>query len=169
MDTYLKAVAAAAIGGGLVWLLDRRIPAERFRAMKWAVPAGTALLWSGFVAVLVTIDWEVYFAYIKPPWSRWALPFLVMPFYGLVSLAFWWAASRTRRPAVTFCALGALWAIPEHLLGIYRMHILDIPLLAGETVLSILTFSIFEYLIVWAAALGLAAGLFRLWPKRRPA
>jgi hypothetical protein len=96
----------------------------------------------------------------KPGWLHWWNPIPAAAFYALVGLLPWWLAGLMRwNPAALFCVLGGLWSIPEHLVGIYRFNILDIPILEGVSATDILIFAFFEYLIYWALVLGLAVVL----------
>ena len=61
-----------------------------------------------------------------------------------------------------FCALGGLEAIPEHLVGIYRLDILEIYLLHGSMADDILIFAYFEYVVYWSIVLILALIIDRL-------
>jgi hypothetical protein len=65
--------------------------------------------------------------------------------------------------------LGALESVPEHLLAIYRMHILDIPMFKDVNASLIFVFAFFEYAIYWGAVLSLAALLDRWLPVNKRA
>jgi hypothetical protein len=154
----LLAVVVLALAG---W----RVQAERFRALPWLdVGIASALFWGLLATGLRWYFWETYYSYFTPAWSRWLAP-LAAVFYFFVGLLLRWIALHLPgNPAITFLLLGGLESIPEHALGIYRFHILEIPLLAGSTALSIFLFAFFEYIVYWSIVLGLALLLGRLLP-----
>jgi hypothetical protein len=145
---------ALALAGVLVW----RITPERFKKLKWYLVVCAAVFWSLFSILLLNVYWDFYYQYFSFPWARWAAIFNGI-LYGSVALLFWWLSSRLPiHPVVTFCILAMLESVLEHLLGIYRMGILEkVPALQGAYPLAVFAFAMPEYVLYWGSVLGLAA------------
>lgn len=155
---WISALICGGIDIVLVSLLLWRVRAERFRQMKWEICIISVLFWGIFAAVLVLSFWDSYYEFIRPGWGRWATPLIALPLYAALGLAFWWLAQRLPGPPVAgFILLAAVEGLVEHLVGIYRIGILEkVPMLQGASPASVLTFSVFEYILYWGAILGLA-------------
>lgn len=148
----------------VVWKIDQ----ERFLSvsrLQLGLTAGS--FWLLFSIGLTVFYWKSYYEYFVPRSLLWLRP-LSFVIYFLAAVGMRWLALRLPgHPSLTFCLLGGLESIPEHALGIYRMHILEIPLLQGTRPHEIFIFAFFEYVIYWAIVLLLAAWLGRLWIKKR--
>jgi hypothetical protein len=156
---------AILLAAALIALVGWRAKAERFRALSWAaVGLASALFWGLLAIGLRLYFWETYYSYFTPAWSRWLAPLAAVLYFFIGLLLRWIALHLPGNPAITFLLLGGLESIPEHALGIYRFHILDIPLLEGSPPLSIFLFAFFEYIVYWSIVLGLALLLGRLLP-----
>ncbi|MGE5140158.1 MAG: hypothetical protein ACM3JD_11900 [Rudaea sp.] len=166
MATLLNALILALADLVIIYLLVRGQSPARFRALKWQIAAGALLFWSVLSAVLLWGFWDIYYRNFYGDWTRWAFPIAGVG-YALAALLFWWLAQRLPgNPFVTFCLLGGLESIPEHLFGIYYLGILQLPVLQGETTPSILGFAIFEYILYWSVVLGLGLIIQSLTIKR---
>ena len=152
------ALSFGVVDVALVSILLWRVRAQRFRRMKWEIGVVSGLFWAIFAAALVLSFWDSYYEYIRPPWGRWATPLLALPIYSALGLAFWWLAQRLPGPPVAgYCLLAGIEALAEHLIGIYRMGILEkVPMLRGISPVSVLVFSVFEYILYWGIVLALA-------------
>ncbi len=158
LQTFILALADLVI----IYLLARGQAPARFRALKWPLAAAAVLFWSALTAVLLWGFWDIYYQNFYGDWTRWAFPIAGVE-YALAALLSWWLAQRLPgNPFVTFCLLGGLESIPEHLFGIYYLGILRLPVLQGETAASIMGFAIFEYILYWTAVLGLGLGIQKL-------
>ncbi len=165
---YSAAAIIALIDVALVWLLVWRIKPDRFRRMRWPVAIGSAIFWGALGTIVIWGCWDVYYSAFYPAWMRWSFPLIALV-YGLAGLAMWWLALRLPgKPILNFCLLGGLESLLEHLLGIYVLRILDIPILQGVTPLPVLAFAVFEYIFYWSLALGIAALLQGIWQRVRP-
>jgi len=152
---------------GLVSILAWRVNAARFRSIRWWMFAlVSGLFWGVFAFILHWVYWDSYYRYFTPSFVQWLTP-VAMLFYALVGLGIRWLALRLPgHPLVNFCTLGAVESIPEHWIGIYRMHILDIPMFEGVNATSIFIFAFFEYAIYWGVVSLLAVLLDKFWPRK---
>lgn len=161
-NTLVAAATAVTFVGLLAW----RVSPAAFAALRWqAVAAGSALFWAGLAALLIAFTWSSYYSHFVPAWYRYAAPIGALALYAVLGLGLRWLALRLPgNPVLLFCLLGGLEALPEHAVGIYRFHILTIPILQGSTAVAIFVFAYFEYIVYWALALALAVLLNRLAP-----
>ncbi len=151
-----KTVLLALVAAGLVLVLAWRIKPLRFRQLKWHLVIASAMFWGVLGMALRWSFWDSYYRYFAPETTRWLAPIGAI-FYGAIGFLFWWLALRLPgNPALNWCLLGGLESIPEHLLGIYRFKILEIPILQGISAESIIVFDGFEYMVYWGAVLLLA-------------
>lgn len=139
----------------------RKTPAS---ALNWPVAIASALFWELLSLLLVILLWDLEHKYIYPARARWLVPFNLVV-YGGLGWGLWWLAQRLPGVAqVWFAFLGGVEGLVEHLVGIYRLGILDkVPLLQGVSPLSVLVFSYFEYMLYWTIVIWLALGLFQGW------
>lgn len=153
---------AAVIIGLLVW----RVKPADFRAISWkALGLAAALFWGLMAVVLYLVYREHYYQYFALPYGRWLAP-LAGVFYFLVCLLLRWSAMRIPgNPTLNFLLLGGLESFPEHFLGITRMKILEIPMLADFSAQAIYLFAFFEYIVYWGIVLALGAWFMR-WTRR---
>jgi hypothetical protein len=149
--------------------LALRLKPKAFRSLPWwSFASASASFWAVLAAVLYLAFWKPYYSYFAPPINRIVAPIVAAAIYSLVALLFRWLANRLPgNPAITFALLGGLESIPEHAIGIYRLGILQIPILRGSTPESIFIFAFFEYVIYWGLVLMLATLIHRLL-KHRP-
>jgi hypothetical protein len=155
MDAFILALVDAAFLVLLTW----RLKPTRFRQLKWTLVGTAAVLWSVFGIVLVSVFWDTYYQYFYPGWFRSGgiLVFVPIVFAGL-ALAFHWLALRLPgNPILTFCMLGGLEAVVEHVWGIYGLKILEVPMLQGASPASMLAFAFPEYIFYWCIVIGIAA------------
>jgi len=148
----------------VVWKIDQ----GRFLSLSWLQTGLTAgSFWLLFSIGLTVFYWKSYYEYFVPRSLLWLRP-LTFVIYFLVALGIRWLALHfPGRSSLAFCLLGGLESIPEHALGIYRMHILEIPILQGIRPHEIFIFAFFEYVIYWAIVLTLAVWVGGLWTKKR--
>lgn len=149
------AIAASFL---ILVLLIWRIKPETFRRISWqAFAIASAIFWGILAAILISLTWNFYYEYFVPDWYRYAAPIGAVVLYSIFGLVIRWAAIHLPgNPTLWFCLLGGLESIPEHAVGIYRYDILEIPMLAGSSALSIFIFAFFEYVIYWGVVLILA-------------
>ena len=129
---WLTIVIWALLSIGLIALLFWRIRPDHFKAVRWqSFVLASGLFWGIFSIVLHQVYWDSYYRNFSLPYGKWLSP-LAGLFYALLVLGLRWLALRIPGNAViNFCLLGAVESIPEHAIGIYRFHILEIPILSG--------------------------------------
>jgi hypothetical protein len=161
---WLGALWAALIDVGFVLLLALCLKPARFRQLAWALTGTSAVLWGVLATACLWGFWDLYYRYFYPGWMRWLAPLDAL-LYGAIALALWWLALRLPgNPVVTFCLLGGVESVLEHLLGIYGLRVLDkVPVFQGVSPASALAFAFFEYVFYWGVVLGIAALLGRVW------
>ena len=148
---WWSALVTVLIDAGLVLWLARRIRRARFRQLQWPVVAASGIFWMGLGLFFFATTWTSFYALFLPEpansgLARFLLELLLYPALGL---AMWWLAARLPgNPALTFCLLGGLEALPEHLWGIYQLGMLDkVPFLREASPLSVLAFAVPEYVL----------------------
>ena len=152
-------------GAGLIILLPLlavfRDPASQ-RAAR-IVGTASALFWGALSIVAIFGFWELYYRHFYPAWARWLIPLNVL-LYGAIGLGMWWLALRLPGPAVLwFVLLGGVEGIVEHLVGVYGFRILEkVDWLQGLSVLPVVVFSFFEYVLYWTLVAWLALGLVKV-------
>jgi hypothetical protein len=154
LQSILLAVVFATIVTGLAaW----RLRAAAFRALPASsFTVGAAVFWGAFAALVIAYGWSSYYVHFVPPWYRYIGPIGAIVIYPLLAHTIRWASLRVPgNPALNFCVLGGLEAIPEHAVGIYRFRILDVPLLQGTSPVEVFVFAYFEYVVYWGLALGM--------------
>ena len=164
---WLSALVTAVMDVGLVLFLARRIRPSRFRQLHWPVVLASGVFWMGYGLTLFATTWGSFYAWFLPdPANRSLARFLFeLLLYPAVGLGLWWLAARLPgNPAVTFCLLGGLEALPEHLWGICRLGMLDkVPFLREAGPLSVLAFAVPEYVLYWGSVLGMALPIEWIW------
>ena len=153
----------ALIDVALLFLVARLVPARLFARLKWHVATAAcivyALLWGFLGSVLF---WDTVYSAVFPGWSRWLLSVGFGLLYGALALAFWQMSVHAPRwQAVWFCLLGGGMSLAGHGIGIAR-GLLQIPLLADASVISILSFGVVEFIVYWCAIVGLGVAIRRL-------
>ncbi|MBE9508821.1 MAG: hypothetical protein IMY86_12320 [Chloroflexi bacterium] len=152
-------------GAGLILLLPLlllfRDPA--FQRAALAVGVASALFWGVLAVVAIFGFWELYYRHFCPAWARWLAPLDVL-LYGAIGLAMWWLALRLPGPALLwFVLLGGVEGMAEHLVGIYGFRILErVAWLQGLSLLPVVVFSFFEYVLYWTLVAWLALGLVKV-------
>jgi hypothetical protein len=158
-DTFWKSAAIAAlIDAGLLLLILRLIRPERFFQIRLPVIVSAGVFWGVLGAVVVRSNWVGYYQYFYPRWMGiWGI-ILFGPSIGMVlAIVFYWIVSRFRgHPIPVFFTLVGIEALLEHLMGIYTFRIMDIPSFRGVSPLSVLVFSVPEYILYWCVILLLA-------------
>jgi hypothetical protein len=164
---WWSALVTALIDVGLVLFLTRRIGRSQFRQLGWPIVLASGVFWMGYGLLLFTATWGSFYAWFLPdPANRSLARFLFeLLLYPALGLAMWWLASRLPgNPAVTFCLLGGLEALPEHLWGIFRLGMLDkVPFLREASPISVLAFAVPEYVLYWGSVLVMALPIEWIW------
>jgi hypothetical protein len=153
---------AALIDAAFLFLILRLIRPERFFQIRLPVVVSAGVVWGILGVLLVRTYWAGYYQYFYPSWmGEWGI-YILGPAIGVVNaIIFYWIASWFRsRPVPVFFTLVGIEAILEHLVGIYRFHIMEIPGVQGVSPLSMLVFSVPEYIFYWGIILLLA---FLIW------
>jgi hypothetical protein len=172
---WWSALVTALIDVGLVVFLARRTGRSRFRQLGWPVVVASGIFWMSLGLFFFETTWGSFYAWFLPDpanrsIARFALELLLYPALGL---ALWWLAARLPgNPAVTFCLLGGLEALPEHLWGMFRLGMLDkVPFLREASPISVLAFAVPEYVLYWGSVLAMALPIERIgqWYRRRRA
>jgi hypothetical protein len=149
---------AALIDMPLLIIVARAVSSELFRKLKWYLVGAAfivyAVLWGTFGSVTY---WDTVYQAIFPGWFRWLLPVIYGLLFGVLALAFWGLSRRAARwQAVWFCLLGGMVSLVGHTIGISR-GLMRVPLLANVSIVSALTFGVFEFIFYWCVIVGLAA------------
>jgi len=164
---WWSAPVTALIDVGLVLFLARRTGRSRFRQLHWPVVLASGIFWMSLGLFFFETTWASFYARFLPdPANRSLNRFLFeLLLYPALGLAMWWLAARLPgNPAVTFCLLGGLEALPEHLWGIYRLDMLDkVPFLREASPIAVLAFAVPEYVLYWGSALAMALPVERMW------
>jgi len=147
----------------LLLLVARFVSAGLFARLKWHVAAAACvvymLLWGVFASVLF---WGAAYSAVFPGWSRWLLPVGFGLLYGALALAFWQVSIHAPKwQAVWFCLLGGGVSLVGHGIGI-TVGLLRVPLLAGTSVISVLSFGVAEFILYWCVIVGLGVAGRRL-------
>ncbi len=155
---WISAALAALIDAGLFLLLHRLVRPERFFPLRLPLILSAGVFWGGMGVTVVRSYWAGYYRYFYPGWMRgWGIV-LFGPSIGMVlAVLFFWIARHFRnRPIPVFFLAVGVEAVIEHLMGIYSFRIMDIPMFQGVAPLSVLVFSIPEYIFYWSIILIVA-------------
>ncbi len=156
------------IDAPLLVVIGRFVSPALFAQLKWYLAGATftvfALIWLSVGSVMY---WEEVYSAIFPAWWHWLLPLIYGTLDGLLALLFW-RVSRlaTRWQAVWFTLCGGLLSIAGHSVGVSR-GLMRVPMLANVSVVSALTFGVFEYIFYWCIIVGLAIVARRVVNGRR--
>jgi hypothetical protein len=162
---WAAAIFAALIDAIFVYLLTRLVPPERFRRLFWPVGAVGAVFWGlMWTWAMWGWAWEPVYSHVFPAWSRYVVPWAYGLIFGAVALGFWALAVRCREPVVVFCVLGGLVSLPGHLIGAAR-GLFKVPMLQDVSIVSGLTFGIFEFAFYFAVILTVAAVVRAGWDR----
>ncbi len=162
-ELLLRASLVVALLDALLLIAVSRVRPETFRRMKWALAASAACFWALIWGVVAAqIYWEEVYRHVFPEALRWWLPAIYGPAFGLAALFFWTISVRaTRWPGIWFCLLGGLVSIPGHAWGMQR-GLMRVPLLSQASPAAALFFGFFEFIVYFAAILGISLVVRRL-------
>ncbi len=157
---WWSALAAALIDVPLVFLLARRIRRESFRQLAGPLAVASAVFWLALWGWVMQNQfvWETCYQYVFPAWARWAMPPIMAAAGGAGATGMWWLAQRSPgNPILVFSLLGGLDSFPGHLWAAYGRGLFEVcPLLQQVSVVSGLTFGVFEFIFYWCVILTLA-------------
>jgi hypothetical protein len=159
---WQSAALAALMDAGLLFLALRLVRPARFFQIRTAVIVSAGVFWGIMGVLVVRSFWSAYYQFFYPRWmGDWGI-LVFGPSIGMVlAVLFYWIARRFRsRPIPAFFLAVGVEALLEHLMGIYFFKIMEIPMFLGVNPLSILVFSIPEYILYWSVIL-LAAFLIQ--------
>ncbi len=162
-----SAALATALDVILIALLTWRIDNSHIRSLRWTLVLTAAVFWSVFGIVLVQVFWDSYYRYFYPGWLHGAALLLFVPlcFGGLALLFHWLALRLPGNPILSFCLLGGVESVLEHLWGIYVLRIFDVPMLQGVSPVPVLVFAFPEYVFYWCIVIALAALTQSFWRR----
>jgi hypothetical protein len=168
---WLYALVMVVVDAAFMLLLARRIQPGHFRKLRWPLTGTAALFWSIFGLALVWIFWDSYYRYFYPAWFRSGGILVFVPVvFGMLALAFHWLALKLPgNPLLNFCILAGLESVLEHLVGIYGLKVIQVPMLQGASPVSVLAFAFPEYIFYCCIVISIAA-IFQAacqWWKRR--
>jgi hypothetical protein len=172
---WWSALITVLIDVGLVLFLARRTGRARFRQLHWPVVLASGIFWMSLGLFFFATSWDAFYVRFLPdPANRSPARFVLeLLLYPALGLAMWWLAARLPwNPALTYCLLGGLEALPEHLWGIYRLGMLDkVSFLREVSPISVLAFAVPEYVLYWGSVLAMALPIERIgqWYRRRRA
>jgi len=152
---WVSAAVTALIDAGLMFLILRMVRPERFFQIRVPVIVAAGVFWGILGVLVVRSFWVVYYQYFYPRWmGDWGI-FAFGPGIGVVlAVLFYWIVARFRsHPIPVFFTLVGIEAFLEHLLGIYNFRIMDILMFQGVSPLSVLVFSVPEYVCYWCVIL----------------
>ncbi len=158
-DFWRAALITALMDAVFIAILIRLINGAHFCRLKWPLAGAGAIFWSVFGVALYQGFWETYYRYFASSWLRAGGVLLItVPMGVILALLFYALALRLPgNPIISFCLLGGLESLLEHLWGFYGFKIMEIPLLQGVSPASILAFAFPEYMFYWCIVIGLAA------------
>jgi len=146
---------AVLIDAVLIFIILRLIHPERFFQIRSQVIVSAGVFWGILGVLVVRLFWDDYYRYFYPGWmGSWGI-FIFGPSIGMVlAIVFYWIVSWFRgHPIPAFFTLVGIEAFLEHLMGIYSFRIMDIPSFQGVSPLSVLVFSVPEYIFYWSVIL----------------
>jgi hypothetical protein len=156
------------ITGGLLPLLARWVPRERFATLRTHLAGATFAVWFAIWSVMVIVFWDGVYAFFFPAWSRWLLPLVMAPGFAATSMVLWRLARRARRRSVlVFVLLGACLGPLTHAWAVFRGLVSKPPLLHGASRLAAIAVSLPEFALYFAAIVGLASLCATLGEHRR--
>jgi hypothetical protein len=173
---WQSALIAAFADAGLIFIILRLVTLESFFRLVKPLIVSAGVFWGLLGILIVQSFWDGYYQYFYPGWMHgWGIV-LFAPSIGMVlAVIFYWIARRFRsHPIPAFFIAVGVEALLEHLMGIYSFKIMEIPMFQGVNPLSVLVFSIPEYIFYWsvillaAFAVQSAAARFRQRTFTRP-
>jgi hypothetical protein len=161
---WQSALFAALVDAGLIFIILRLITPDRFARLARPLVMVAGVFWGVLGIGIVYSFWDGYYHFFYPGWMHgWGIV-LFGPSIGMVlAVLFYWIARRFRSHPIPvfFLAVGAE-ALLEHLMGIYSFKIMEIPMFRGVNPISMLVFSIPEYILYWSVILLIAYLLLRM-------
>ncbi len=154
---WRAAWVTALIDAPLLVLVARGVRPKLFAGLRWELAGAAfgvfAVIWGAFGSVLY---WDAVYRAIFPSWWRWLLPVIYGTLDGLLALLFWRASvAAPRWQALWFVLLGGLLSLVGHGIGASR-GLFGVPMLAQVSIVSALTFGVFEYIFYWCGIVGIA-------------
>jgi hypothetical protein len=152
---WQSALIAAVLDAGLIFFIRRLITPDRFFRLSRPLVVSAGIFWGLLGISIVQSFWDGYYRFFYPGWMHgWGIV-LFAPSIGMVlTILFYWIARRFRsHPIPAFFIAVGVEALMEHLMGIYSLKIMEIPMFFGVNPLSMLVFSIPEYVLYWSVIL----------------
>ena len=166
---WLITIITALLDAALIAALSRRAPHDQFRHFHWPIMLASGVFWISYGLTLFWLSWDSFYSRFlpRPIDSSLARMMIELLPYAFIGLAMWWLASKLPgNPVVSFCLLGGVQSIFEHLWGVYRHGMLEkVPFLQDASVVSVLAFATAEYILYWGSVLWIAIAIFAV--KRR--
>jgi hypothetical protein len=146
---------AAVADAGLLFILFRLIPPDRFFPLRRFVIVVTGVFWGLLGISVVQYFWDGYYQYFYPAWMHgWGIALFAPSIGAVLAVLFDWIAGRFRNhPIPVFLLAVGVESLLEHLMGIQSLHIMQIPMFRDVDPLSVLVFSIPEYIFYWGVIL----------------
>lgn len=159
-NTPLLGLLAVSLVALLVW----RTRPDTVRGLPWwAFALAAASFWAALALTLILTAWGFFYRYFTPGYYAYVAPLAALVVYPLWSLGLRWAALRLPgHPVLSFCLLGGLQGVFEHVVAVGRLHLLAVPFLAGATPAGIYALAYFEYALYWGVVLLLALVVGRI-------
>jgi len=138
----------------LAWLA-RRITRDQVRELRWRLAMAGGIFFLLVWTSVLLWGWDWFYAYIFPPWARYALPPIFGLGYGLVAYGMVWLSLKLKgSPAVTWCILGGIEGLLSHIYAIYSLGAASKPpIMQGTDPFAVLVFAIFEKAFYWSLIL----------------
>jgi hypothetical protein len=148
---------------GLFSFLAWRVKPSPIHFLRWqSIGSASNLFCSLLTVVLISFAWDFCYTLFILSWYCF-VPLVVIFLYSFLGLAMWHTILKLPgNSVVTFCLLGCLEPIPEHIVGIYRFDTLQVPIRHDGSTISIFVFTFFEYMVYWGKTLLFAIGVNRL-------
>ena len=162
-ELFLRASLVTAVVDAVLLALVGRVRPATWRRLKWPLGASAAfvyaLLWGALASGLY---WDEVYRHVFPQGLRPWLPLVYGIGFGLLAVVFWSLSVRASRwPAFWFCLLGGLVSIPGHAWGMSR-GLMRVPLLSQASPAAALLFGFFEFIVYFAAIVGLSLVVLRV-------
>lgn len=151
------ALVFALIDLAVVPFLNWRLQPARFRQLKWPLVLTAAIFWYALWTWALDWAWEPVYRYVFVDWLREWLPLIQSAHFAVITLVFWWSASRlTKCSVAVFCLLGGFWGMVTHTWAVYLGIVDKPPLLQGASSVAAVIFAIFEFMFYWCLILIVA-------------
>jgi hypothetical protein len=152
---WQSALITAVLDAGLIFFIQRLITPDRFFRLSRPLVVSAGVFWGLLGIIIVQSFWDGYYRFFYPGWMHgWGIV-LFAPSIGMVlAVLFYWITLRFRsHPVPAFFIAVGVEALLEHLMGVYSLKIMEIPMFQGVNPLSVLVFSIPEYILYWSVIL----------------